>query len=373
MKKNNLAILVCLFMATIFGVKAQEELNLPDAYSVLHLNDSIPVSEYDTMIIFNPDIYNSGCMFNYQVGNIYYEGAPYKKLMYFNYYNDWQVTTNPLQFDANGYIINEPFEIRSGDPTAENPYNPEAFAQPYHLDDSVKIIGVAARMWGNLTVDGLKYRYRLLDENFNELQQSVGMWWTEENNRADYPLRFYMFLPQNYPDGQKYIKVKDFYIAADENAITTTPSFSYARTLSIFDTIWQDTLIGCQAEYTPYFKKDGQWISFADDSVYQFYQKVFIEFLPVILTSKNSETSLNDDITNENLWLYPNPAKDFVEITSSYKIKTIDVVNMQGKRMFSKQLDNYMTRLDINSLPQGSYIVKIHTDKGDTTRTIIKE
>ena len=372
MKKNNLIVLFCILMATMFSIKAQEELNLPNTYSVLHMEDSIPVSQYDTMVIFNPDIYANNCLFNYQVLNPN-DPWPYRQLLNFEYYNMWQNAVNPLHFDNNGYIINEPNEIQSGDPLSNNPYKPEAFAQPYHLNNSVKMIGVAARVFGSFSIDAIKYSFHLLDEDFNELQKSVGLWWSEDGDDR-YPLRFYKFMADGYPEGQNYIEVQDFYISADEDYThTSSPTLRYARTLSIFDTIWQDTLIGCQTDYSPYFKKNGEWRSFADDSVYQFYQKVFIEFLPVILAPRNTESSLNDDITNENLWLYPNPAKDFVEITSSFKIKTIDVVNMQGKRMFSKQLDNYMTQIDIHSLPQGSYIIKIHTDKGDTTRTIIKE
>ena len=110
----------------------------------------------------------------------------------------------------------------------------------------------------------------------------------------------------------------------------------------------------------------------------------FLHLYPILASNENNEEpevpnedpsddSGLSDIVKNNTFLSPNPAKDFVEITSSFKIKTIDVVNMQGKRMFSKQLDNYMTQIDIHSLPQGSYIIKIHTDKGDTTRTTIKE
>ena len=372
MKKNNLIVLVCIFMATMFSIKAQEELNLPNTYSVLHMEDSIPVNQYDTMVIFNPDIYANNCLFNYQ----YTHWNTYADLVAnVNYYNQWQEATNPWQFDANGHVINHPNLVSNGyfSPLlSANGYGAEGFAQPYHLDYPVKMIGVAARIWGDFTADAVKYSFHLLDEDFNEVQKSVGLWWGADGDDSK-PLRFYKFMADGYPEGLSYIEVQDFYIAADENASSYSPNLAYASTLSIFDTIWKDTIIGCQAEYTPYLKKNGEWRSFADDSVYQFYQKVFIEFLPVILAPRNTESSLNDDITNENLWLYPNPAKDFVEITSSYKIKTIDVVNMQGKRMFSKQLDNYMTQIDINSLPSGSYIIKIHTDKGDTTRTIIKE
>ncbi|MBQ9311539.1 MAG: hypothetical protein IJ213_00675, partial [Bacteroidales bacterium] len=306
MKKNNLVIFVCILIATIFSVKAQEELDLPEVYSVLHMNDSIPVSEYDTMVIFNPDIYEYGCLFNYQYSNWNTFTDPLPNVIY---YNNWQEQTNPLQFDTDGNIINEPNLVSNGyfSPLlSANGYGAEGFAQPYHLDYPVKIIGVAARVWGDLTPDALKYSFHLLDEDFNELQKSIGMWWDADEDDLR-PLRLYAFLSDNYPEGQNYIEVKDFYISADENYQSTTPNLAYSRTLSIFDTIWQDTIIGCQAEYTPYLKKNGEWRSFADDSVYQFYQKVFIEFLPVILAPRNTESSLNDDITNENLWLYPNP------------------------------------------------------------------
>ena len=127
--------------------------------------------------------------------------------------------------------------------------------------------------------------------------------------------------------------------------------------------------------YNPQKKVDGVWSSLDSELWNLGDNTTNVHFLPIypILASNSGIDKPNSDIVKNNTFLSPNPAKDFVEITSSFKIKTIDVVNMQGKKIFSKQCDNYMTQIDIHSLPSGSYIIKIHTDKGDTTRTIIKE
>lgn len=66
--------------------------------------------------------------------------------------------------------------------------------------------------------------------------------------------------------------------------------------------------------FSPYLKKDGVWKSFAEDSIYQFYQKCFIEMYPILLIRYDSmdTSSLADKIADKHLNVYPNPANDIV-------------------------------------------------------------
>jgi hypothetical protein len=46
---------------------------------------------------------------------------------------------------------------------------------------------------------------------------------------------------------------------------------------------------------------------------------------------------------------------------------------MQGQNVLSKQVNNFMTRLDVRALPKGSYIIKLLTSKGSANKKFIKE
>ncbi|MBQ9312235.1 MAG: hypothetical protein IJ213_04230, partial [Bacteroidales bacterium] len=85
--------------------------------------------------------------------------------------------------------------------------------------------------------------------------------------------------------------------------------------------------------YHPLKKRNGSWEDFnVSNSNVQ-----FLHLYPILASNENNEDPNDDpnddsglsDIVKNNTFLSPNPAKDFVEITSSFKIKTIDVVNMQ--------------------------------------------
>jgi lysophospholipase L1-like esterase len=77
---------------------------------------------------------------------------------------------------------------------------------------------------------------------------------------------------------------------------------------------------------------------------------------------------------NKDLVLYPNPARDFVYITSvNGFILTIDMAEINGKTVFSKTAGP-MTRnvlLDDLSLPYGFYIVKVTTTTGTSFGKVI--
>jgi len=71
-----------------------------------------------------------------------------------------------------------------------------------------------------------------------------------------------------------------------------------------------------------------------------------------------------DDVANKAFRFSPNPAQDFIEFSGNTNANAADVsiLNMEGKEIKSwkiEQLNN--TRLDIHDLPNGLYVISVHT------------
>ena len=260
-------------------------------------SDTLITTSFDTVVIFHP-LQLNGCIMNYDTNHITSTGE-----CYFNYY---QESRYPI-LDSNGNW-NNIFKLIEGTIAGKNEYHIEGIAQPYHFDSTVYVHGVAARARGRICysdsnwngIIDTTYHFRLLDDKMNEVAVSINFIIPVTSRYAPYSL---------YSFGQGY-PLKDFYIMGDVPTINISPSaaptLAYDHTCSIYDTIWQDTIIGCQSNDSPLFKKNGQWIRFADDSVYNFYQKTFIEFLPILLLPHNT-SGLNDIQLEDMCYVYPNP------------------------------------------------------------------
>lgn len=75
------------------------------------------------------------------------------------------------------------------------------------------------------------------------------------------------------------------------------------------------------------------------------------------------------DITKTNIKIYPNPAKDFINITSDKAVKSVEIYDVLG-RLIKTDSSN---KINISQLSKGNYILKIKTDSGDVIEKIIKE
>lgn len=144
----------------------------------------------------------------------------------------------------------------------------------------------------------------------------------------------------------------------------------YNHTCSIFDTLCIDTIIGCQSNESPLFKKDGRWIRFSDDTIYELYQKMHIEFLPILLVPR-ANNSLTDVDLDRTCNVFPNPASDILNVTSQFKVKDIEIYNIIGMKIKEIAINNYEANIDISNFSSGNYIVKLITTRGIATKKLI--
>lgn len=69
-----------------------------------------------------------------------------------------------------------------------------------------------------------------------------------------------------------------------------------------------------------------------------------------------------DDNQKVTTQLYPNPASEFVFIKSKKLISQVVIVNVLGKQVLKSYPNKTEFRLDINSLPNGLYFVKLNNN-----------
>ncbi len=279
--------------------------------------------------------------------------------------------------------------------TARNEYEVRGVAQPYHFDSTVTVIGIAVKVAnGSLQpyLNGTVF-FRIMDMEFKELGETpIFPWYTPDSNGY----KWHMFFDE--------IQVKDFVLAGDIPAYSQHGfTVLYPCTWSLYDTIGclenylrssgmpydtmyvgidyhapdpfatvTDTLYASKFAESPWLLKDSVWVRFADDPVYNLYQKTFIEFLPILKVPRSDSLSLVEEISNDNtIKLYPNPAGNTLNIESQDIIKEIEFYDALGKKAKAITLNKKEATIDISSLAKGNYIINLITDKGKITKKLV--
>ena len=83
-------------------------------------------------------------------------------------------------------------------------------------------------------------------------------------------------------------------------------------------------------------------------------------------------TSSTQNLTENATFLYPNPAKDVLTLTSDKNIHNLTFYNTSGQKV--AQIRNESGRIDVSALPQGVYFVNSMSEDGNivSTQRIIK-
>jgi hypothetical protein len=80
----------------------------------------------------------------------------------------------------------------------------------------------------------------------------------------------------------------------------------------------------------------------------------------------NSIEELNDD----SFVLFPNPAKEKVNVTSSMSYDSVEIYDAVGKIQYKKQLNGVLNhQVDISSFNQGIYVIRVISSQQALTKT----
>ena len=89
---------------------------------------------------------------------------------------------------------------------------------------------------------------------------------------------------------------------------------------------------------------------------------------PAVYSFTTSSLGTNDVKNKLNANIFPNPAKDFINIQSDEKIKSVEIYNLQGQKLITAT----QKQINISSLSSGIYIVRIEDIENNTiTKKII--
>ena len=96
-------------------------------------------------------------------------------------------------------------------------------------------------------------------------------------------------------------------------------------------------------------------------------------------TASSTDTLLGtekNDLTNNTTTVYPNPAKDVLNIKSSgaTNINAVNVVDLNGRQVISKSFNNVSdAQINVNELSAGMYLINISSENGTTTQKFLKQ
>lgn len=85
----------------------------------------------------------------------------------------------------------------------------------------------------------------------------------------------------------------------------------------------------------------------------------------------NGVLSTNEFDKNAKIKVYPNPTSDFIMVESKDKVESITVGDISGRTL--KYIDQNQTKINIQSLPAGVYLLKIKTEKGLIVEKFVKK
>ena len=100
----------------------------------------------------------------------------------------------------------------------------------------------------------------------------------------------------------------------------------------------------------------------------------------VLLTLKNGVYTIDTALLSsdkfnidEPILIFPNPAKNVLHINYTDLIKHVSIFNTNGRLVYSNNINNRETSINIAHLSKGIYFVQITTDKGIGNKKIIKK
>ena len=94
-------------------------------------------------------------------------------------------------------------------------------------------------------------------------------------------------------------------------------------------------------------------------------------------TSGTVDPTSNEEITSTSIIIYPNPARDYVQLNlGNQSLTAVHLYNLQGKLVKSfGRTESNNSALDISDMKTGLYIVRFQLDNGDVQSeklTVIK-
>jgi hypothetical protein len=80
--------------------------------------------------------------------------------------------------------------------------------------------------------------------------------------------------------------------------------------------------------------------------------------------------SVQSELMNNTLSVYPNPARDLVYVNTQ-DMGSIQVVSAFGELVYQRDIEDNLTEINVSAYAKGAYILYYKTDSGIRSRKII--
>ena len=257
----------------------------------------------------------------------------------------------------------------------------EDYAQPYYTDTTITVIGISGYesnyndAYSEANHDkNYRFSFELRDSSLNNIIRSVDVTDTFDFFTSISTTRIYK---ERFFDTPVNIK-GNFYIVYHTNDEYITGTNMHVDVAAV---LYATTF--CSTDMYPLvrsYNNDYWTIISASQYDYSNTGIVTMLYLFPILGEYNPNAEewhgvgLNEtrDIS-QFTHVFPNPAKEEVNINCGYKMKTLQVFDEQGKRLFEKEVNAYNYQINLENYPTGTYLIKVLTNSGQTTKKVIKE
>ena len=91
----------------------------------------------------------------------------------------------------------------------------------------------------------------------------------------------------------------------------------------------------------------------------------------IVDTTTVDTTGISVQLLERYIGVQPNPAAERVLVTSSFGLQSITLFNAAGIKVQEQKATGYSATLDIRSLPEGTYLVRIATPSGTVTKKLL--
>ena len=267
------------------------------------------------------------------------------------------------------------------------------YAQPFSTDTSITIIGISGYIdnyiWPAVSHGQDKFYLEIWDSTLTEVIRSVDV--TNTNN--DFSYKPQMWTTPHYTevffDSAINMNGK-FYVVyhTPDSVLDRENASKVSFTSNVYATIFcEHDMLTYHSNMLPLRRecKQVSWLPFQTYDATHNYAADVSSFITMIYLfpilgeyDPNAEewhgVGLNEtrDIS-QFTHVFPNPAKEEVNINCGYKIRSLQMFDEQGKRLLEKEVNAYNYQINLENYPTGTYLIKVLTNSGQATKKVIKE
>jgi hypothetical protein len=231
--------------------------------------------------------------------------------------------------------------------TGSNPFGDLGFAQQFVFSSTVNVVGVAAYLLDGYSGDDETMQVYAMDNSFNKLA-SVNFETSSISENGD----FYQYTFTTP------INVNFTIVGVDVPVYTSTST----------DIVLSTSDLTCSSNMTRYYHGvDENEVSGWYDITSRYGETFVSDFFIFPITSGTVNIADLDQLTS----VYPNPTTDEVSVISSVKINSVEIFNVMGQMVYSSNVNDYTSKINVSDFASGSYIVKMNTESGSINKKLM--